>query len=361
MPEENTISPATPETEQTPAPVTDSMAVNSSVFESPETATDLRFLFDESDVPTAGEIQRIARKNLLDSVGATEDKPAREVPETPVAKEEEKPTEAENKILGRFKTQADLEKSYTELEKEFTKRSQRIAEIEKAVGNSDPKFLAQALQDHLWVQNTYKPQWEAAQKEKGGPPKEEAPKPETYQGMDRETLLDRFSEDPYGTLVKIAQEAMLSNPKMVQEALKKEPSFAEEFVPELREMRALDKVSNEFNELTTAQPELQDEAFRNQVLPVMKEIYDADPSLVQLPMKVGYMMAKGKLFDTLKQQSSEAILNAAKMATEKAYQNQDMKKQAVVDGALAIEPGSAAPRDAHDEWYEWAMNQRVQV
>lgn len=53
-------------------------------------------------------------------------------------------------ILGKFKTQADLEKAYKSLEKRFTEKSQQVSEIIKTESGDFDKMVAQQISNATW-------------------------------------------------------------------------------------------------------------------------------------------------------------------------------------------------------------------
>ena len=69
------------------------------------------------------------------------------VPAEPAPAAEPQP---EPLILGKFKTQADLEKAYKSLEKRFTEKSQQVSEIIKTESDDFDKMVAQQISNATW-------------------------------------------------------------------------------------------------------------------------------------------------------------------------------------------------------------------
>lgn len=339
----------------------------------------MAYLFDDTNVPTPAETHAIRIQSMMAPKAA----PPSKIPEVEVAKpadppsadtapapvetpKEEKPADASpaqeepKLILGKYKSQADLERAYQSLQSEYTRQQQSLANIRKTLGDTDPQTLRQALEAKQWYETQYVPHQQAVQgTQEGTPPapavepakKAQAPqeKPKTIFDMERDEFLDKFTDDPKEMLRRGVVEALMQDPAVVEQLI-------DRFVPEVREQRALNNVVTEFNTLEAAH------ADASEFLPAMKELYAQDPTLKQLPMEHIYWMARGRSVDDLKAKMNEAVTNAARLATESAYKLQEVKKKATVEGAVETQPGPAAGQpDEFDTWMDWALKQKVKA
>ena len=79
----------------------------------------------------------------------SEEKPADTEPAEEPA-EEEKPVEEPKLILGKFKSQEDLEKAYQNLEKKFGEKAKEVKEVAQATGDDFDKAVQAKIAEETW-------------------------------------------------------------------------------------------------------------------------------------------------------------------------------------------------------------------
>ena len=79
-----------------------------------------------------------------------EEKPADTEPAQEEVVEEEKPVEEPKLILGKFKSQEDLEKAYQNLEKKFGEKAKEVKEVAQATGDDFDKAVNAKIAEETW-------------------------------------------------------------------------------------------------------------------------------------------------------------------------------------------------------------------
>jgi hypothetical protein len=79
-----------------------------------------------------------------------EEKPADTEPAQEEPAEEEKPVEEPKLILGKFKSQEDLEKAYQNLEKKFGEKAKEVKEVAQATGDDFDKAVNAKIAEETW-------------------------------------------------------------------------------------------------------------------------------------------------------------------------------------------------------------------
>lgn len=80
----------------------------------------------------------------------SEEKPADSEPAEEEPAEEEKPVEEPKLILGKFKSQEDLEKAYQNLEKKFGEKAKEVKEVAQATGDDFDKAVNAKIAEETW-------------------------------------------------------------------------------------------------------------------------------------------------------------------------------------------------------------------
>lgn len=80
----------------------------------------------------------------------SEEKPADTEPAQEEPAEEEKPVEEPKLILGKFKSQEDLEKAYQNLEKKFGEKAKEVKEVAQATGDDFDKAVNAKIAEETW-------------------------------------------------------------------------------------------------------------------------------------------------------------------------------------------------------------------
>lgn len=80
----------------------------------------------------------------------SEEEPADTEPAQEEPAEEEKPVEEPKLILGKFKSQEDLEKAYQNLEKKFGEKAQEVKEVAQATGDDFDKAVNAKIAEETW-------------------------------------------------------------------------------------------------------------------------------------------------------------------------------------------------------------------
>lgn len=242
---------------------------------------------------------------------------------------QEAPPDPEKLIMGKFKTQEDLEQSYTESQKKITEQGQALAEAQRRLQEFE---AAQAAK-----QEPPEPQGQPQELVPQGPTPEE-------QAQFEEQFFNEWSDKPLETTMNLVQ-------KVVQQAIQQAMQPVMPLVQSHNQYQAQAEWNSRIEQFTSDPSRSDFDSLR----PVMAELADKMPELQDRPdaIEALYFMAKGRTQAQQPQTPEQLLQDPAfieKIMQNEAIRNQviqkhviDPVKQGQPPVVMGSQPGGVAP------------------